>query len=202
MARTRKGGRGASTQHPAVSTCGGVGAHVAKDGDPPLPARSAHHLQPGHCFSQVGSKGFVLFPIEIPSELGKTDAEKLNPSSILECSPSCQHRMGYSFQMLAACSKHACCSPHSDGLAPPAAAPHSHREPPSSLCGWPIPPLPVVGGRVGAWGWCRAQPGCGTLCCGAKPSTEDAICLFKGAWSVPSLHPVALSSLSLQQSRQ
>lgn len=128
-----------------LMSCSWGERHVAKAGDPALQAVSTQHLHPGHCFSQVGSKGFALFPIKIPPALGKTDAEKLNPSSIRECAPSCQYRIGYSFQMLTARSKHVCCSPPSDGLASPASAPHHHQEPPSLLHGR-LTPSPACGG--------------------------------------------------------
>lgn len=50
-------------------------------------------------------------------------------------------------------------SPPSDGLSSQAAAPHSIRNPQPCSMGGPGPPLLVLGGKVGAWGWCKAQPG-------------------------------------------
>lgn len=56
---------------------------------------------------------------------------------------------------------------------------------PCSTSGQP-PPLPAVGGEVGAPGWGEAQPDCGMLQEGEKPSTEAELCLLKGAWGIAS----------------
>lgn len=160
---------------------------MAKAADSPPQARSSRYLRPGHCFSQVRSKGFASFPFIIPPAHGKADAEKLNPSSIHECAVSCQRRMGYSFQALAARSKHACCSPPSDGLASPAAAPHSHWDPhPHSVGGQP-PPVPVVGGRGEPRSGTRPSQGAGCSFGGKRQSRGAEFCLLKGAQGASSL---------------
>lgn len=171
---------------------------MAKAGDPPPQVRSAQHLQPGHCFGQVRSEGFALFPLKIPPALGKADAAKLNPSSIHECAPSCQHRMGYSFQTLTVRSKHACCSPPSDRLASPAAAPRSHREPPSLLRGRPTPSSAGGGWQGGSLGLVRSPARLQDVALGWKAKHRSRALLIKGCIGclIPAgerQHPAALS---------